>query len=530
MIYNFERDSLVMKFSGLIFILTCFCFSSGVWAQARPAYETEVWPTTRTLIWAHPGETGALNDPKNWRLENGDPVNTAPDRETDIILPASEKAYRVNAPNQHVRHVTAERGGMLIGKHRGETEVWGNLWVKPGARAYYVAIRGPKHTFFRIDESKLPSESHKVPYGHTGAGANSMENRTQVAHKLQVCKYGDASVEFIGKFGVSDELMVQYGRMIINGDVRWSGVTGKGALEIYNGATVELQSGATIGPLTGSNKRALFNVVLYPGGRLQGGSPERPLTSNARVMLGFSDEPWGHTGLFASEGSRIEVFSQDPKKARLVFTSLTSQADYCDSKGRPLGNPEIAARDRLGIKVHLIGATQFDGVMFDYVARGGILLKDKDQSRLWKNVSLGSHNAGDFDTLLAKAEKLSLAAKQGYDSKPLTSKSLKSMDAYLQKYDPYKLSSSPATAVAGKEQKGIQEMIPIVYKKSVEVTLSSSLPDASLRYTIDGSSPDETSPLYSEPITLTKTTTLRVRAYKRGLPPSSYFSATYIVE
>jgi len=519
-----------MKHSGLISILICLGSSTVVWAQARPAYETEVWPTTRTLIWARPGETGDLSEPNNWRLENGDSVDTAPDRETDIILPASDKAYRVNAINQHVRHVTIERGGMLIGKHRSETWVWGNLWVKTGARAYFVAIRGPKHTFFRIDDAKLPSESHPIPYGHTRAGANSMENMTQIAHKFQVCKYGDASVEMLGKFGVSDELMVQHGRMIINGDVRWSGVTGKGALEIYNDATVELQSGATIGPLAGSNKRSLFNVVLYPGGCLQGGSPERPLTSDARVMLGFSDEPWGDTGLFASEGSRIEVFSQDPKKARLAFTSLTSQADYCDGKGRPLGDPETAARDGLGIKVYLIGNTNFDGVMFDYVARGGIMLDDQEQARSWKNVSLGSHNAGDLDTLLAKADQLSLPAKQGYDSKPLTSMSLKSMDAYLEKYDPYKLSSSPATAVAGKEQDGIREMMPIAYEKPIHVTLSCSLPDTSLHYTIDGSSPDETSPLYSEPITLTETTTLRVRAYKRGLPPSSYFSATYIIE
>ncbi|MFC1652754.1 chitobiase/beta-hexosaminidase C-terminal domain-containing protein [Planctomycetota bacterium] len=521
---------MTMKSIRLVVVLLTISFQTGAIAQIRPAYETEVWPETRTLVWAHPGQTGDLGDPNNWRLENGDPVKTAPDRDTDIVLPASDKSYRVNAVRQHVRHVTIERGGMLIGKHRSETWVWGNLWVKTGARAYFVAIRGPKHTFFRIDAAKLPSESHPVPYGHTNSGANSMENMTQIAHKFQVCKYGDASVEFLGKFGVSDELMVQHGRMIINGDLRWSGVTGKGALEIYNEAIVELQSGATIGPLQGDNKRGLFNVVLYSGGRLQAGSPERPLESDAQVMLGFNDEGWGRTGLFASEGSTIEVFSKDPKKARLVFTSLTSQADYCDGKCRKLGDPETGANGDLGIKVHLIGSTRLNGVMFDYVANNGILLKDEDAWQSWENVSLGSHNAGNLEMLVTKAERLSLAGKQGYDSKPLTSTSLKNMDAYMREHDPYKLTSTPASMVVVGEDLGVQEAKPVVFEGTVDVTLSSALSGAALHYTTDGSTPEENSPLYTKPISLSKTTILRARAFKRGMPPSPYFSVTYTVE
>ena len=155
-----------MKSTALLLVILCLSIVNGAVAQVRPAYETEVWPETRTLVWAHPGQTGEFSDPKNWRLENGDSVKTAPDRETDIVLPASDKSYRVNAAVQHVRHVTIERGGMLLGRHRNETEVWGNLWVKPGARAYCIAISGPKHTFFRIDDAVLPSESHKVSYGH----------------------------------------------------------------------------------------------------------------------------------------------------------------------------------------------------------------------------------------------------------------------------------------------------------------------------------------------------------------------------
>jgi len=497
-------------------------------ARARPAYETETWPKTRTLVWAKPGESGDLGTASNW-LESGRPASRAPDRETDVVLPASEKSYRVKAARKHVRHVTVEKGGMIIGGHRAETEIWGNLWVKPGGRAYFISIRGPRHTFFRIDDAELPNETNKVKYGHTGQGGGSMKNRTQISHKFQVCKYGDASVEFIGKFGVSDEIMVQHGRMIINGDLRWSGVTGKGALEIYNGACVELQSGSTIGPLQGTNRRGLFNVVLYPGGRLSGGSKDRPLQSDAHVMLGFGDGSWGKTGLFASEGSTVEVFSEDPKKARLVFTSITSRAEYCDGKGRRIGNPGKGAGGSNGVVLHFMGPAPLDGVAFDYVGNGGILLKDPSAQRSWKNVTVGGHCAGGIGSLVKAASRTSLAGNQGYDSKPLTRTALKGMDAYLKKHDPYKISSSPDAAKL-KDDKGIKEATPIAYRGSVDVTLSSKLAGAEIRYTTDGSTPDESSAAYRGPITLSKTTTIRVRAYRRGMPPSPYFTVTYTVE
>ena len=51
---------------------------------------------------------------------------------------------------------------------------------------------------------------------------------------------------------------------------------------------------------------------------------------------------------------------------------------------------------------------------------------------------------------------------------------------------------------------------------------SASLP--SIRYTLDGSEPDESSPLYAAPIELTTTTVVKARAYAPGIPPS--FTAT----
>jgi len=41
------------------------------------------------------------------------------------------------------------------------------------------------------------------------------------------------------------------------------------------------------------------------------------------------------------------------------------------------------------------------------------------------------------------------------------------------------------------------------YIDSVDVTMSTATPDATLRFTIDGSTPTEASPVYTAPVTLT---------------------------
>lgn len=56
------------------------------------------------------------------------------------------------------------------------------------------------------------------------------------------------------------------------------------------------------------------------------------------------------------------------------------------------------------------------------------------------------------------------------------------------------------------------------------VTLQSSNPQAVIRYTLNGSEPDESSLLYSTPFTLTSTTVVKARQYAPDMPPS--FTAT----
>jgi len=62
---------------------------------------------------------------------------------------------------------------------------------------------------------------------------------------------------------------------------------------------------------------------------------------------------------------------------------------------------------------------------------------------------------------------------------------------------------------------------------SAQIAMSSATSGAEIRYTTDGSEPGAGSTLYTGPVTLTATTTLKAKAFKVGLDPSPTTSATY---
>jgi hypothetical protein len=500
----------------------------------QPAYETESWRETRVLTWARPGESGKLSDAANW-LERGQPATVVPDRETDIILPAADQVYRVSAANQEARHVIIEKNAMLLGGHRNEVQVWGNCHVKAGGRIYYCGIRGPGHTFFRIDDGHYPGDHNAPAYGHTQQGAKDIRNTTQISHKLSIIKYGDGSVELIGRFGVSDEIMLQHGRTIIGpgSELRWSGVTNKGALEIYDGAILELQSGATVGPFENRNGKHVYNIDVYRNGAIHAGSPARPLTSDAYLLLGFGDNTKpGATGLYAAAGSQMRVFSADPARARLVISAITSREGWANGAGKSMAAPEKAASGNVGVAMQLAGDIDLNGVHFDYICQQGIRLADAAQRDGWKNVTFGPHCAGEgaalFGPLTADANVYYHNRSDGETEYRLTAVAVKSMEQYMRDNDPYRIEVSPLSYEIRKEGKIENKRVSITFAQPIEVTVKTAIADAAIHYTTDGSEPTPQSPRYEKPIALDRTTRLNIKAFAPGRAPSATFSSSYV--
>jgi hypothetical protein len=66
-----------------------------------------------------------------------------------------------------------------------------------------------------------------------------------------------------------------------------------------------------------------------------------------------------------------------------------------------------------------------------------------------------------------------------------------------------------------------------VYTSAINVTLASETPDATIRYTTNGSEPTESSTEYTAPIAVSTTTTIKAKAWADGLDPSYTATAVY---
>lgn len=63
----------------------------------------------------------------------------------------------------------------------------------------------------------------------------------------------------------------------------------------------------------------------------------------------------------------------------------------------------------------------------------------------------------------------------------------------------------------------------------VEVSMSTATAGATIHYTLDGSQPTQTSPVYTDPIVVSSSTTIKAKAFLDGLNPSSVGSATFTI-
>jgi len=66
------------------------------------------------------------------------------------------------------------------------------------------------------------------------------------------------------------------------------------------------------------------------------------------------------------------------------------------------------------------------------------------------------------------------------------------------------------------------------YASPIDVTISSSTTGATIRYTLDGSEPGLSSTQYSTPLPVSAATTIKARAWREGMEPSTTSMASYI--
>ena len=88
---------------------------------------------------------------------------------------------------------------------------------------------------------------------------------------------------------------------------------------------------------------------------------------------------------------------------------------------------------------------------------------------------------------------------------------------------------APSPALTAKEKDSPILFTPPggAYATKVSLTLSARAGSPVIHYTLDGSEPDETSPVYSAPLLLTNTTLVRARAFPKEGPPTSFAAEVY---
>ncbi|HEY6181121.1 MAG TPA: chitobiase/beta-hexosaminidase C-terminal domain-containing protein [Terriglobales bacterium] len=71
---------------------------------------------------------------------------------------------------------------------------------------------------------------------------------------------------------------------------------------------------------------------------------------------------------------------------------------------------------------------------------------------------------------------------------------------------------------------------PGIYGEKLSVTLADSTPNAAIHYTLDGSKPNENSPVYTGQILIRSSTKVRAIATVSGYLPSTEFAGSYEIE
>jgi len=394
----------------------------------KPAYTAEKWPAPkRLMIWKNPGRSGILHEPKNWIIVGGDGKPPWPatgsinprdlkvswlDTETDLLIPAAEKAYQVKytvrpAGIIRCRHITVERNATL--NPSTVPAMTGNLWVARGGAyhsRYTTTLAGDKQTFFLNDQPRLTPES---PGAKPVRGGHIIprEGPYGMAQYLTVRKGQDASVEFIGTVTSSDDFQILSGMAIVAENAQlWPGT--RSLQHIRPGTTLRLMSGSEYGKAhtaAGSGYGFKYNqgsMDVVIAGRIEAGTEAHPITEDVRFGIsfkapaGFKDLKRRLPGAVVAPGAEVVVHTADPDQAKLVICWHGRHNAWFEA--RLEGYKEMPEEIILGI----CGDVMLENVRFEDLAKGGLLLENPSVAEQWKNVTFGRRCRGDRGELIVK--------------------------------------------------------------------------------------------------------------------------------
>jgi len=370
---------------------------------AKAEFMKQVWPKTRVLVWA--GQQGEVKDgweAKYW-LEDGKPAEAPFDENSDLVFPDLEsgRGWISLTPGRKYqpaafRHLTVGKGWGIV----GHFSVGGNTWIKNGGVVRYLdSCVGKDNTFLRSDNGDI-----------------------QLVDHFHFSKAEGSSAELIGHYSSDDNWQINSGLMILGPDSRIATgnrtdttVNENGALALMSGSYLSRRLNADWG----------FDLVVK--GKFSAGLPERPLTRDARLGLGYkskgasisnTNERGNRTpspadfGMIVMESGSFAVLADAESKAHLVLNCHKLDQDWgqlgIQWSGRKLdpvaGRAATEAVPKLTDMV-LLGKVDMSHVRFEDIAKEGIHMSNSANASQWTDVELGANNAGTLQELVTPYKK-----------------------------------------------------------------------------------------------------------------------------
>ncbi|MBA3937165.1 MAG: hypothetical protein H0X38_06875 [Planctomycetes bacterium] len=371
-------------------------------------YSKQVWPKTRVLTWAKPG-SGAKDgwEAKYW-LEDGKPATMGISVDTDLVLPDAGAGYTVSLTDGRkyqpsaFRHLTIGAQACVV----GHFSVKGNLWIKAGGKVMFLdSAVGGGHTFWRNDN---------LTNGWDARGVSLVDH-------FHFSKLADSSAEFIGIYHSEDNWQFHSGLFIVAGGSE-IGMGNRTPPRIDKDATVAILGGGYLARRSNCD----WADDLTIDGKLLAGLPERPLTRDARLGLGWKSKGVflgskgggrmpgpDDLGLVVTQGGSVTVHSSDPAKFRLVINCSRRDDDWGQieiiSRDHPLhGDPLIAKLKELPRRtdMEIRGTITWNGILLDGIRAGGIhIATPPDLAAHGKGPAFGTDNEGKPAGLFAPLRK-----------------------------------------------------------------------------------------------------------------------------